>query len=465
MLHFQPAGYLVRFPQRRVALSLALSGLLAACGGSGGAPPPQTATFERIQTEVFDVSCSSDSCHSSVGQAGGLVLEAGHSWDALMDQPPSNPAAVNHGMSRVAPGDIAHSFLLAKLTNNLAAGEGLPMPYNAAPLDPETIEVLEAWVTAGAPSTGVVPGDDGRALGGSVDDPTVIDLPPPPRGIQLKVTARPVERGKEETLCHYLKMPADGDIDINRIQLNVSGGSHHIHLYRAYDSATDRPDGFEVCNMAVDFDVWSLVIASQVRKTDWELPEGVAFHLKAGEQLLVQTHFVNVGSLETEGEGKVVMNLHDADPGSITAYAGSVFGQDKDVVVPPLTNTTLAAECVFPKPITVFAETGHYHFRGKRFSTFRWDGSQGEEIYHHEGYADPLFLVHSPPLDFAEGQGLQWECFWENPNDIEYKFGPFTDINEHCNFFAFYYPTTTPDESITCVKSGGTSVTTVRAGD
>jgi hypothetical protein len=189
------------------------------------------------------------------------------------------------------------------------------------------------------------------------------------------------------------------------------------------------------------------------------------FNLRAGEQLLVQTHFVNVGSLETQGEGKVVMHLHDADPGTITAHAGAMFGQDKDVVVPPLSDTTLAAECVFPKDITLFAETGHYHFRGKRFSTFRWDGSPGEEIYHHAGYDDPLFLVHTPPLDFAAGQGLQWECFWENPNDIEYRFGPFTDINEHCNFFGFYYPTATPNESITCVKSGGVSTTTVRAGD
>ena len=70
--------------------------------------------------------------------------------------------------------------------------------------------------------------------------------------------------------------------------------------------------------MAVDFDKWALIVATQLRKTDWELPAGVAFHFRAGEQMLVQTHFVNVGSLETKGEGKVLMNLNDADPGTIT---------------------------------------------------------------------------------------------------------------------------------------------------
>lgn len=426
---------------------------------------PEIATFQRIQTEVFDVSCSSDTCHSNVGKAGGLVLEAGYSWDQLHDHLPANPYAASRGMMRVMPGEPDHSFLLAKLTDRLASGEGLAMPYNSAPLDDVTIEVMRAWIEAGAPAEGRVPGDEGQPLGGGGKEGEVT-LPPPLRGVQIAVTADPIPLGMEETACHYIKLPSDVDLDVNRIQINVSGGSHHIHLYRPFDSSLDLPDHTEVCNMAVDFNVWSLIVATQLRKTDWELPQGVAFKFRAGEQLLVQTHFVNVGSLETQGEGKVLMNLNDADPGTITAHAGALFGQDRDVFVPAFTNPTKAAECVFPDGINLIAQTGHYHFRGRRFRTFRWDnGTVGEEIYFHEGYDDPLFAVHNPPLPFAAGQGLQWECYWENPNDIDYAFGPFTDINEHCNLFAFYYPTNTVNESITCVTENGVSTTTVRAGE
>jgi hypothetical protein len=228
----------------------------------------------------------------------------------------------------------------------------------------------------------------------------------------------------------------------------------------------DVADGHETCDFALDFDVWQLILGSQNTLLNWKLPPGVAFHFRAGEQLLVQTHFVNVGSLETIGEGKVIFNLHDADPGTITAHAGAVFGQDKDVFVPALSNPTKSAVCEFPEPINVFAETGHYHFRGRRFSTYEWyDGVRGAEVYLHEGYDDPLFLIHSPPLVIEAGHGLEWECHWENPNDIDYPFGAFTDINEHCNFFAFYYPTGSPNESITCVTSEGVAKTTVRQGD
>lgn len=439
---------------------------LAGCGDSNGSSANQTGTFERIQTQVFNQSCSSDSCHSSVGRAGDLVLEEGYSWDALVNHPPANPVSYDHGYMRVMPGQPDMSLLLAKLTNNLAAGEGRGMPYNAAPLSPETVEVISAWIAAGAPAEGRVEGDDGRDLSGGVEEGE-LTLPPPARGIQIKTTSPAVPMGTEETGCHYMKLPSEGELDVNRIQVAVTGGSHHIHLYRAIDRNLDLPDSYEVCNQAVDFNVWQLVVAVQLRRNDWELPAGVAFHFRPGEQILVQTHFVNVGSLETVGEGKSIMNLHAAEPGSITAHAGAIFGQDKDVFVPARSNVSQSAECEFPKPITLIAQTGHYHFRGRRFQTFFWEnGVRGDAFYFHEGYDDPLFAAYDQftALSFTAGQGLEWECYWENPTSINFEFGPFTDINEHCNWFGFYYPTSTPDESITCVKEDGVAVTTVYTG-
>jgi hypothetical protein len=261
-------------------------------------------------------------------------------------------------------------------------------------------------------------------------------------------------------------MPSDVDLDVNRIQVSVTGGSHHIHLYRALDRTLDLPDGYEVCNHAVDFNVWELVVAVQLRRTDWELPPGVAFRLRAGEQLLMQTHFVNVGALETQGEGIAVMNLQAAEPGTITQHAGAMFGQDKDVDVLPHSSPTATAECVFPKSLNLMAETGHYHFRGRHFSTYLWnDGVRGDKIYDYDGYNDPPFVVHDPSIEFGAGGGLQWECHWVNDTNNEYKFGPFTDTNEHCNWFGFYYPTDSLDEFISCVKVNGVSTTTVRSSD
>jgi hypothetical protein len=447
--------------------AVALIGWLAGCGGDG-APTSSgsnsTSTFERIQKQVFDVSCASSSCHSSVGQAGGLVLEEGKSYDNLVNHPSSNPVATVDGMMRVMAGRPDMSLLFAKITSNLQSGMGVTMPYSAAPLPTETTDIVKAWINAGAPKDGVVPGDDGRDLNPGVDEQGELSLPPPVRGVQLKVTSPPVPKGKEETGCHYFKLPSDVDLDVNRIQVAVTGGSHHVHIYRALDRNADLPDHYEVCNTAVDFEKWELVVPVQLRRTDWELPPGVAFHFRAHEQILMQTHFVNVGSLETVGEGQAIWNLQAAEPGTITQHAGAMFGQDKDVFVPAHSNTTLAAECVFPKSLSLMAQSGHYHFRGRKFTAFRWDDSErGEQIYDYQGYNDPPFKTYDPQLEFAAGQGLQWECYWENNTDNDFKFGPFTDTNEHCNWFGLYYPADSLDEFITCVKKDGVATTTVRS--
>jgi hypothetical protein len=460
----------VRIPSVLGLLSITLA---AACGGGGGgaAPPvdpPATATFARIQSEVFDVSCTSSSCHTAIGRAGSLILEGTDSYDALVGVAPANPIAAGDGMQRVYPGDADKSFLYMKLSHGLTDGMGLSMPWGGPYLDPPSLAIVRAWIEAGAPREGKVPGDDGQPLRTAGDDEEVV-LPPPERGIQIAVTAPAIPLGEEETACHYLKLPSAVDFDVDRIQIAVSGGSHHIHLYRPFDPNFQVPDGFEVCNMAVDFNVWELVAATQLPRSDWELPEGVGYHFRAGEQVLVQTHFVNVGALATEGDGHVLMNLNEAEPGSVVHYAGSLFGQDRDVFVPKQSMHTQYADCKFPNEITLMAMTGHYHFRGRTFTSEKLDvnGVPTAEIYYHEGYDDPLFITYDGPTapKFAPGEGLRWTCTWVNNTDTDFEFGPFTDTNEHCNVFAFYYPALGKNEATYCVKKDGVETTTVRSAE
>ena len=91
------------------------------------------------------------------------------------------------------------SFLLAKITDNLAAGEGAPMPYNTAPLDDATIEIIRAWIAAGAPADGRRARRRRAAARRRRREPGEIILPPPARGVQLAITARrvPVGHGRD----------------------------------------------------------------------------------------------------------------------------------------------------------------------------------------------------------------------------------------------------------------------------
>jgi len=85
---------------------------------------------------------------------------------------------------------------------------------------------------------------------------------------------------------------------------------------------------------------------------------------------------------------------------------------------------------------TVMALTGHYHFRGMRYRIWRTlaDGTRGELVYLQDGYADPKFQQYSiddsvAPIDGGKlvlkpGEGLEWECTWENDSDQTFPVRP-----------------------------------------
>jgi copper type II ascorbate-dependent monooxygenase-like protein len=284
----------------------------------------------------------------------------------------------------------------------------------------------------------------------------------PGKGCQISVGPITVQRGTELTECTYLKFPSNKDMSVHRVKIKVSGGSHHVHIYRAADPNMTLADGHETCNFALDFSVWQLVLATQNLFLDWRLPPGIAFHFRAGEQLAAQTHFVDNGLLQTPtGQGWALFNLYSMPHQKVTSYAGAFFGQDRDVLVPPHSTSTATTQCVFPKPVKLLAITGHYHYRGVEFTAGSWDGTSGVQLYDQKGYLDPPFVRYSG-VDAPEVSGLQWTCTYDNETDTTYKFGPFTDQNEHCNLFAFYYPTDAPDEFTTCVQKDGVATVTVR---
>jgi hypothetical protein len=284
----------------------------------------------------------------------------------------------------------------------------------------------------------------------------------PARGAQIVVGPISVPQGSEVTECTYMKLPSKKDLAVNKVKIKVHGGSHHIHLYRPHDRNMSVENGHETCNKALDFDVWQLILGSQSLLLNWKLPAGIAFHFTAGEQLVAQTHFVDNGLLESPEDGWAIYNLYAVPESKVTSYAGALFGQDKDVVVPAHSMATATTRCVFDRPVDLLALTGHYHFRGIKFTANVWDGqSTGAPLYEYNGYDEPTFRR------FAAGEqanipGIEWTCTYQNDTDTDFTFGPFTDANEHCNLFAFYYPTLSKQEFMTCVQQDSQVTVTVR---
>lgn len=142
--------------------------LAAACGGSAPEPAPSTTcpiavapahpTFATDILPAIQPSCgaATTTCHGGPTATGHVDYSTSLSRtarDVHADLVGATPANAPPGFQRIAPGDAAHSWLLAKVTQDQpgGAGYGARMPLGRPNLCQPTLDALLAWIADGAP--------------------------------------------------------------------------------------------------------------------------------------------------------------------------------------------------------------------------------------------------------------------------------------------------------------------------
>jgi hypothetical protein len=130
---------------RRLPLLVLLLPVVA-CGGST-APAP---TLSEIERAIFVPRCNTAGCHDVTGKAGSLDLTPGTAYGQLVGVPARNVGALDEGLVRVVAGRSDESFLVRKLESHLPVAYGVRMPIGGEPLTTAEVELVRAWVDAGA---------------------------------------------------------------------------------------------------------------------------------------------------------------------------------------------------------------------------------------------------------------------------------------------------------------------------
>ncbi len=123
--------------------------LIAGCGDShpaGQAPVTTSATFSRIQLEIFTPSCAVASCHDTTTHQSGLDLSEGNAYVQIVNVASAEVPA----LKRVAPNDPDNSYLFQKI--NGTASVGVQMPSGAPRLGSDQINLVRDWILSGAPN-------------------------------------------------------------------------------------------------------------------------------------------------------------------------------------------------------------------------------------------------------------------------------------------------------------------------
>jgi hypothetical protein len=120
-------------------------------GPSESAPPPPTTSFATDIAPILATNCAASGCHTGGGMQAGLALDPDKAYDMLVNAPAQECKST--GALRVAPGDPTNSYLVAKLRGTMAAMGcgGLPMPKDGTPVAEDQIQLVEKWISEGAP--------------------------------------------------------------------------------------------------------------------------------------------------------------------------------------------------------------------------------------------------------------------------------------------------------------------------
>jgi len=416
-------------------------------------------TYEIIQTEIWDKNCTS--CHqagTSQAKQSDLILTADVSYAELTTKDPFNAAARSDELQRVGTKGLQSlytSFLWEKINYPDYAhyyddhpGYGALMPQGGRSLTNGELRFISQWIIGGAPETG------------QVVDPILLEdterfeiptgdferLDPPSSGHQLNLGPFDVDPQSEREFLYFTTIDNEEDIYVNRVQIGMREGSHHMILYD-YPQG-DRPnegsyrdyynkDGSP--NLLTILSIFNqrFVFGTQLRDSDYQFPEGVALRIPANAGFDLNSHYVN--RTDETHIGEVSINLHTIPKSQVNKVAQNLFESYQDIFLPAQQVTTEERVSTFEERIHVFQLTSHAHEHMMTYEIFIEGGDRdGELVYFTNDWEHPPLVTFDPPITLEPGQGLRSRATYDNDTDKTLRFGLLSQDEMMILFGAYY---------------------------
>jgi hypothetical protein len=235
--------------------------------------------------------------------------------------------------------------------------------------------------------------------------------------------------GKEGYYCVRITVPED--MYVRGFRPIAPIGTHHTALAFALEGGADGGFPCEASDAG-----FRLIFGSGLGTETFELPDGIAMKLPAGEQIILNLHLYNTSDAVLSGRSGV--EVERVAPEDVVHEAEVIYALNFDVRVTPGVSTSVG-ECTIDGTSTVFGTFPHMHRLGTHLKGTAMRAT-GAEVFHDLAYNFETQLNYRVgPVEMLRGEKVRYECTFDNPTAQTVEFGDSTDA-EMCVLGMYRYP-------------------------
>ncbi len=281
------------------------------------------------------------------------------------------------------------------------------------------------------------------------------DNQPPPAGEVYSLRYGPITvlPGKENTQCVNLRLSNTSEIKVHQMRNLLSGGSHHLIVYKDDDPASIEkatPYDCDPFTGALNLSGMAApVMITQKAEDTLTLPDRVAYTFAPNQMIRIEMHFIN--STDAPIEVSATSEFHSVPESAIDHEANVLFIGTPDINIPAGAMMDVRAYFTPSRAqldldgAKIFAITGHTHKHGRNvtISTATSQGGPRTSVYApgRFDWSEPETSVHEPEFSLPDGlqAGFEITCSYHNTSSQTVRFGESAN-DEMCFFWAYYYP-------------------------
>ncbi len=268
------------------------------------------------------------------------------------------------------------------------------------------------------------------------------DLPVPSSADGFQIVTPPgaytVPPGMEIFPNYCQTSPFASEFDVGTVQSWMTpGSSRDLMVYRAPPPAAGT--GSSACS-GTGVMMYMSSIAGQI--VELKMPDGVGYPLQAGTQIIISTHFINLGTSDEQPQVKV--NFLRAPNYQSAAAILAAFNTAIDVPAATAAGPggqTVQGTCTVSAGSHFFAIGTHTNGHATAADVNFVSGGMATNVVHTTDWENPDVGLWpaSPFLTLQGGDSLAYSCTYSNRGTSPITLGD-TLQNEMCMVLGYYFP-------------------------